>query len=673
MQPERDVFSVRQLVGSIKGKEQDPEERNLDRLDHVVVRTDGEALTGQERACGTHFIESVTISSSNELQRRHRHRAGPDLAPAGACDIGRRADGGGGVRHVDGHRVGAGAVGRAVVHLEGEGRIGDAVRIERGREDEHVSVDLDLGDDAVRQDRRAVERQGQGARRRHGHDLHARQRGAGVRVGEAEVVRREGVRPVLARRHRVVGRRRGGVGGCGGDRAARRVGVAGERALGGAAFVLERDLHLDLLALVGGGQRVGFHRRARNVALVAPVNLDPLDGSGGGRKEGVRQPVHIRDGTRRRGQRLAHLRRARDPGLARHRVVHPFHVDGHRVGVVAVDRAIVHLEGEARNVGPVQVRRWGVFQLVEVVRGHRLRQVPRPDRRTRERERARARCRQRHDLDAHETVAGVRVGEAEVVRREGVVRVFVRIHKLLHRGRGGVGDGGGELDRDVGAGGQGDARVVPGPQAGGAGGGIGEDEGGAADHEGEGGGVGGDVGVDLEFEPSAGADEEHGDGVVGGVVVEAVFGEDGGAAASRGVDVVAAAEDAEAEVAGGEGGGPDLGLGLRGRGQGQQRGSGQQGQAGPRAAQHGRGFITRAEPPAQGGPAREGGGATARVPCGGGSRVRGKGRAPIGPRRGGPWQRRDSRPAGLRFLLPGDGANSQRKNSFLPPNCFPIP
>ena len=44
-----------------------------------------------------------------------------------------------------------------------------------------------------------------------------------------------------------------------------------------------------------------------------------------------------------------------------------------------------------------------------------------------------------------------------------------------------------------------------------------------------------------------------------------------------------AAEEVEAEVDGGEGGGPDLGLGLRGRGQGQQRGGGQQGQAGPRA------------------------------------------------------------------------------------------
>ena len=38
-----------------------------------------------------------------------------------------------------------------------------------------------------------------------------------------------------------------------------------------------------------------------------------------------------------------------------------------------------------------------------------------------------------------------------------------------------------------------------------------------------------------------------------------------------------------AEARRGEGGAPDLGLGLRGRGQGQQRGSGQQGQAGPRA------------------------------------------------------------------------------------------
>ena len=44
-----------------------------------------------------------------------------------------------------------------------------------------------------------------------------------------------------------------------------------------------------------------------------------------------------------------------------------------------------------------------------------------------------------------------------------------------------------------------------------------------------------------------------------------------------------AAEAGGGNVLRGEGGGPDLGLGLRGRGQGQQRGSGQQGQAGPRA------------------------------------------------------------------------------------------
>ena len=197
MQPERDVFSVRQLLQSIKGKEQDPGERKLERLDHVVVRTDREALTGQERACGTHFIESVTSNYSIRLQRCHRHRAGPDLAPVAVA--GRRADGGGGVRHVDGHRVGVGAVDRAVVHLEGEGRIGGAVRIARGREGEHVvSVDLGLRDDVVRRNRRAGAVERQRAQRRHGHDLHARQRVAGVRVEEAEVVRREGVRPVLA-------------------------------------------------------------------------------------------------------------------------------------------------------------------------------------------------------------------------------------------------------------------------------------------------------------------------------------------------------------------------------------------------------------------------------------------------------------------------------------------
>ena len=91
------------------------------------------------------------------------------------------------------------------------------MRIERRREGEHVSVDLGLGDDVVRQDRRAVERQR--ARRRRGHDRHARQRVAGVGIVEAEVVRREGVRPVLARRHRLVGRRRRGVGGGGAHRA----------------------------------------------------------------------------------------------------------------------------------------------------------------------------------------------------------------------------------------------------------------------------------------------------------------------------------------------------------------------------------------------------------------------------------------------------------------------
>ena len=143
--------------------------------------------------------------------------------------------------------------------------------------------------------------------------------------------------------------------------------------------------------------------------------------------------------------------------------------------------------------------------------------------------------------------------------------------------------GRGELDVDGGADGQGDAGGGPDPSERAPGGGVGEDEGGAADHEGEGGGLGGDGGVDNERKISVGLHVEPADGVVSGVVREVVVGEDGGAAACCGGDAVEAADHTAAEVDGGEGGAPDLGLGLRGRGQGQQRGGGQQGQAGPRA------------------------------------------------------------------------------------------
>ena len=113
--------------------------------------------------------------------------------------------------------------------------------------------------------------------------------------------------------------------------------------------------------------------------------------------------------------------------------------------------------------------------------------------------------------------------------------------------------------------------------------GVGEDEDGAADHEGEGVGLGGDGGVDNERKKSAGLHVELADGVVSGVVREVGVGEDGGAAAFYGEFAGDAADRTLEDVDGGEGGAPDLGLGLRGRGQGQQRGGGQQGQAGPRA------------------------------------------------------------------------------------------
>ena len=99
----------------------------------------------------------------------------------------------------------------------------------------------------------------------------------------------------------------------------RRVGVAGARFIV-AIVVREVHLHLDLLARISGDQRVGEVRRAGNVAVAPAVHPDPLEGGGGARKPTAGaggNPVRIRDRARRRRQRLAHLRRARDPGRPR--------------------------------------------------------------------------------------------------------------------------------------------------------------------------------------------------------------------------------------------------------------------------------------------------------------------------------------------------------------------
>ena len=224
------------------------------------------------------------------------------------------------------------------------------------------------------------------------------QRVAAVGVGERGV--REGVAEQRALRRCLVRDRdrdhRDVVGGGGGQhRPDRRVGVAGKRAIVKAPEIFEdHHLHLDRLALVGGNQRVGEGCRARNVGLVAAVNPDPLDGGGGvvhRKEESIIQSVHIRNVARRRRQHLAHLRRARDPRLARRRVVHRPHNDAHRIRRRTVVRAVVHPEGECNPTDAV--RHGGVFQVAggELGRGHRLRQVPRCNRRARKRERARCR------------------------------------------------------------------------------------------------------------------------------------------------------------------------------------------------------------------------------------------------------------------------------------------
>ena len=239
----------------------------------------------------------------------------------------------------------------------------------------------------------------------------------------------------LGRAHRLVRRGRRIVGAGGQHRRARWVGVAGERALVGSIVVLERDLDPDRLAIVGVNQRVSAGRRARNVGVGPARHPDPLEAGVGVRQQGDRLAVQIRDGAHRRRQHLAHPRGTRDPRLARRRVVHRRHIDSHRIRRHTVVRAIVHPEGETRQGDPAFVRRGAVFQGADLGRGHRLRQVPRRNRRARERERALARCRQRHDLHARETAGIRRIYEGKVGAGEGVVRVLGRDHRLVRRGR----------------------------------------------------------------------------------------------------------------------------------------------------------------------------------------------------------------------------------------------
>ena len=307
-------------------------------------------------------------------------------------------------RYIDGHRIRRGTVVRAVVHPEGETRQGGPAFVRRGDVFQVVGGEIGRGHRLLqghRRNRRAREREHALARRRQRYDLHARKRVAHIRIREGKVGAGEGVRRVLVRDHHLVRRGRRIVGAGGQHRRARRVGVAGERAHHAAApFVLERDLDPDLLAIVGVNQRVSTGRRARNVGVGPARHPDPLEAGAGVRQKGVRQPVRVRDGAHRRHQHLAHPRGARDPRLARRRVVHRRHTDSHRIRRHTVVRAVVHPEGETRQGGPAFVRRGDVFQGADLGRGHRLRQVPRRNRRARERERALVRCRQRHDLHA---------------------------------------------------------------------------------------------------------------------------------------------------------------------------------------------------------------------------------------------------------------------------------
>ena len=208
MQPQHGLFRVRRIARPGQAEIQVPVRAAADAGDHGVdgigVRADGE-VRGDQAAHGPSGTESVGDGGATASDRPHRHVSGPDAA---ACHEVGGVAGGRRQRHVDRDRVGAGALVGAVAHLEGEARIGTAALHPIRGEDELVRVDVGLRDGLIHHDRRAVVRQR--ALPRQGDDLHAHEAVAGVRVGEVEVRRREGVGHALARRHRVVrGRRRG--------------------------------------------------------------------------------------------------------------------------------------------------------------------------------------------------------------------------------------------------------------------------------------------------------------------------------------------------------------------------------------------------------------------------------------------------------------------------------
>ena len=157
--------------------------------------------------------------------------------------------------------------------------------------------------------------------------------------------------------------------------------------------------------------------------------------------------IRIREGKVGAGEGVLRVL-GRDHRLVRRgrRVVHRHHIDSHRIRRGTVGRAVVHPEGECNP--KVAVRHGGVFQVAggELGRGHRLRQVPRRNRRARKRERARRR--QRYDLHARERSARIRIRERKVGAGEGVLRVLGRDHRLVRRGRRSVGGLGLAVDAD---------------------------------------------------------------------------------------------------------------------------------------------------------------------------------------------------------------------------------
>ena len=111
--------------------------------------------------------------------------------------------------YVDGYGIDRDAIHRAVVHLEDEGRIGAAVAVRHRRVFELAGVDVGLRHRLIQRHRRFIELEG--ADRRQRHHLDARERVAGVGVGEGEIARYEGMGLVLVRRHRRGRRCRRGV------------------------------------------------------------------------------------------------------------------------------------------------------------------------------------------------------------------------------------------------------------------------------------------------------------------------------------------------------------------------------------------------------------------------------------------------------------------------------